>query len=254
MSETKTASQVLIELESKVDNLLSVVKAQNLNIQILSNKLSKLLENNIRPAQTSSLPTVEATGGKPAASTAEIYNPHNLPFFGSQNFVNQATATPTNLGLETNPNGFVRTSRPETFDPASRAPTKQKQASPATVEAVVQVPTTPTASLAKFSPPEKVINKTEITNSKIPVVQRVVDKAGKSIYLADVEVMDDKNIVVAKGRTNSIGKWQASLPKGQYKVVVKKNQNSLKDKIYVNQDISIDGRTAPQELETLIIK
>jgi hypothetical protein len=251
MTEPKKASDILLSLEHKIDTLVSIVRSQDLNLKILSNKLSQLMEINASKSQTTiAKPTVEATGiSSTLPRPTEAYNPHNLPLppvFQSPTFIDQTTPS-TNISLETNPNGFPRTARPETFDAASRFPEKQMQ--PAN-EAVIQIPNT----FSNKTSADKMAAPTEIINTKIPVEQRVVDKNGKSVYLAEIEVMDAKNLVVAKSKTNAVGKWKASLPIGKYSVVVKKHSNSLKDQIHINQEINIDGRSLPQEIETLIVK
>jgi hypothetical protein len=261
MTEPRKATEVLSELESKVDALLGVVRAQNLNINVLSNKLSQLLETlNTLPSKQETLiprPTVEASGyqmasangkGTASVSPSQVYNPHGI------SLPPDLTMPETNLTLETNPKGFTRNSRPETFSPEHRFPERQK---PKVEEAVVQLPpqsaTTPNTSV-KFTPPTNTLPSPELTNSKIPVIQRVVDKNNKAIFLADIEVYNEMNILESKTRTGPSGKWQASLKPGRYHVLVKKSQNSLKDKLEIKQQISVDGRSVPQEIETLIVK
>ena len=260
MTEPRKATEVLSELENKVDALLGIVRAQNLSINVLSNKLSQLLEtlNTFSPKQETFAPrpTVEASGFQMGATNgkassvlpSQIYNPHGI------SLPPDLTMPETNLTLETNPNGFTRNSRPETFSPEHRFPERQR---PKVEEAVIQLPpqsaTTPNTSV-KFKPPTDTLPSPELTNSKIPVIQRVVDKNNKAIFLADVEVYNEMNILESKTRTGPSGKWQASLKPGKYNVLVKKSQNSLKDKLEIKQQIAVDGRSVPQEIETLIVK
>jgi hypothetical protein len=258
MTEPKKATEVLLELESKVDALLGIVRAQNLNINVLSNKLSQLLDtlNTLPSKQEVSIPrpTVEASGypmgtnGKTTINVlpSQIYNPHNLAL------PPDLTMPETNLTLETNPKGFTRNSRPETFSPEHRFPERQKSK---VEEAVVQLPAMPSPNVSvKFKPPTETLPSPELTNSKIPVIQRIVDKNNKAVFLADIEVYNEMNLLESKTRTGASGKWQASLKPGKYQILVKKSQNSLKEKLEIKQEITVDGRSVPQEIETLIVK
>jgi len=42
--EPRKATDIILNLESKVDILLSIVRSQDLNIKILSNKLNSIIE------------------------------------------------------------------------------------------------------------------------------------------------------------------------------------------------------------------
>ena len=94
----------------------------------------------------------------------------------------------------------------------------------------------------------------EVRNG-IPVSQRCVDKNGKSIFLANVEIIDmATSQTIFKTRTNATGKWFASLGIGAYRVTIRKMESVTKEKIEAVQDIQVDGSKSKLELPMLIIK
>ena len=91
--------------------------------------------------------------------------------------------------------------------------------------------------------------------NSIPVVQRILNKDGKSVFLADVEITDlASSQSVYKGRTNGTGKWMASLGVGAYRVVIRKKESAQQARMEAIQDVQVDGSRSPLELQTLIIK
>ena len=89
----------------------------------------------------------------------------------------------------------------------------------------------------------------------IPVMQRCVDKNGKSIFLADVDIISlVDGQPVFKTRTNGTGKWMASLGIGTYRVTISKRASMNKEKLEAVQDIQVDGTQSPLELPMMIIK
>ena len=228
--ETRKASDILLDLESKIDVLLGIVRIQELNIKILSNKINDLINQNGITKLEVKQPSVEA-----------VYN--------NQNKLTEKQipiAAEFNLEVEKSPNGFRRTSRPETFDH------EQNQ------EKVSAKKILPKSEIVV--PKKQNLNQENTTNnidenntSKIQVTQRVVDKTNKSVFLAEVEIINiETGIVISKTRTNGAGKWAASLPLGKYKIVL--NKNMSKEKIEVVQNIIVDGSVSKLELQTLIIK
>jgi predicted phage tail protein len=93
------------------------------------------------------------------------------------------------------------------------------------------------------------------THGIVPVEQRVVDRNGKSVFLADVEIMDvSSGEQVSKSRTNGTGKWMAALPLGNYKVTVRKLESLTREKVEAIQTIKVDGTESPLKLPMVIIK
>ncbi len=230
----RKATDIILDLESKIDILINLVRSQDLNIKVLSNKLNTVIDR-MDSFSSQSIPKIEAVDFKVA---------NNI----ESNTEKIIVSSESTLQVDNNPQGFRRTSRPETFSGdnmyLSRQETNHKVEDPTPVVSVNQNPVTPKKE-------ESVdIN----TKNSIPTVQRIVDKNGKSIFLADVEIFNDKSESIFKTRTNGTGKWMATLPVGSYKVVVKKRESMTKEKLESTQKIVVDGSQSPLELPMIIIK
>ena len=89
----------------------------------------------------------------------------------------------------------------------------------------------------------------------VPVVQRVVDKNGKSVFLADVEIINTENLqTISKIKTNGAGKWIVSMLPGEYRVFIRKREALNKDRLEISQTITVDGSKSPLELQMVILK
>lgn len=274
-SESRKATDVILELESKIDKVLGYLKSLDFNFKILSNRLNDAL-----------LDKAQATA--PKITVEAIQNP--LP--KSPNFAQIPAGDPERnipilsesaLPQENSPQGFRRTSRPETFagNNAHLSQTenikmplqipKQAQQVSRTNNSMIKPPPGRSASdiinfeensaSLKSSPSNDLFTEKQSippsAQGQIPVMQRVVDKNGKSIFLADVEIMDlSNNQVLNKTRTNATGKWMASLNLGKYRVTVKKRESLSKDKLKIEsyQDITVDGSQSKLDLPMMIIK
>ena len=122
------------------------------------------------------------------------------------------------LEMETNPQGVLRTSR-------------QPEAPPTDAPIVSQS-----------------------GERKIPVLQRVTDKDGKDLFMADVRIMNEKKEIVAKVKTNNVGKWQALVTPGKYDVHILKTDTATKTKIEAMQTITVPNNTGTFTLPIAVIK
>lgn len=115
-------------------------------------------------------------------------------------------------------------------------------------------PTTP-IEMAKTPPKLKrqpVNNQSaEKNKSKIPVAQRITNAQGKDVFMADVEIYDDKNDLIEKIKTNTIGKWQAYLQPGNYIIKISKIINpETKERLEKIQEIKIDAEMKSSQLSS----
>ena len=255
--EPRKASDVLLDLESKIDVLLGLIKAQDLTIKVLSNKLNTVMERMDKQGAAPPKIMVEAVNTTPFAHAPAPDPEKAIPV--SADF---------NLPVEEKPNGFRRTSRPETYaGDNSYLPQMPKPAEPRfptqiprpSGQAEVVVPSNINRQVGEKLPsaPPKQAAPTHQVNSgnTIPVSQRVVDGNGKSAFLADVEITDLSTMQqVFKTRTNGTGKWSAPLPIGAYRVNIRKRESLTKEKLEAAQDVQVDGLTSPFELPLMIIK
>lgn len=220
MTEPRKASDVLLALETKIDQLLGMHKTLDHNIKLLSNKVNNIMLSN-----------------------------GNLELKKAPEFTIEAPKTisiikENQLSIEQAPVGFRRTSRPETFEQNNTSKD------------------IPTSNIALAS---KTIDKIDTSKDvapietpnlpKISIHQRIVDKTGKAIYLANVNI---KNLTtgesIYKGRTNNVGKYSALLPLGDYSISITKSEALDKPKIDELQKLIVDGASNPLNLQTLIIK
>jgi hypothetical protein len=267
VSEQRKASEILLELENKLDKLIGLIETQNFNSRILSNKLNELMTLLGNQSISAGKITMEAvnTAPKNLATPLQNFQPtdteRQIPIFA------EAKLPETN-----SPQGFRRTSRPETFSGEEMTLDQPKE--PETMKFPVQIPkggpppgrsaspevTAPMPTVKQALPSQKPTNKPDksvLVQNAIPVHQRILDKNGKSIFLADVEIMDLSNgQPIHKTRTNGTGKWMASLGVGAYRVTIRKQESLSKDKTALEaiQDIQVDGQQSPLELKMLIIK
>jgi hypothetical protein len=257
-TEPRKASEVLLDVEKKLDVALGIIHVQDLNIKILSNKLNSILELLEKQTSTPQKITVEAVNVSRAPLPGVYVEPEKqIPI--SAEFA---------LPIENSPQGFRRTSRPETFsgdnsylpDAANSVSTKfpTQILKPPPGRSATNAPTVGREVNAEVVSPPTVrqLPKTQdIIQNAIPVTQRVVNKEGKSLFLADVEIIDLSSMQpVFKTRTNGTGKWSASLGVGDYRIVINKRESSTGGRLEATQDIHIDGSESKVDLQTIIIK
>jgi hypothetical protein len=256
-NDSRKASDVLIAIEAKIDQLISLVRSHDLNMKIMSNKLNGLISEVNTISLVGSGPKAYATtdGGFSTHLSETLRAPESL-------VVKPEDALP----VTSEPVGFRRTSRPETYIKESQE-SKDSQIinqqlkqnifndlAPEQYAAPASDPEVQFTSYEEPSPNKKRVE-SNTDKKKVPVIQRVVDKTGKSVFLAEVEIVNSENgDVELKTRTNGVGKWQASLNPGKYKVKINKRESLTKEKIEITQNVTIDGLSEKQELPAVIVK
>ena len=240
----RTASDVLLALESKIESLLGIIKNQDTKLSIISNKLNAVMEI-IRNQPKEALK-------EPPKFSIESVDAVSFPSYKSDDEKQVPILSEEKLPLEDNPKGFRRTSRPESYAGDHAKLPKQSKTIKPPQQAEVVVPAAATNKPVQVEAPKQ---QAQLNKNVIPVMQRVVDKNGKSIFLADVEVIDlNTNQSVFKTRTNGTGKWMASLAPSNYKVLIRKVESLTKERVETPQEILIDGSKSPLDLPMLIIK
>jgi hypothetical protein len=274
--EPRKATDVLLEVETKLDTALGLIKSLDLNVKILSNKMGELMKDMEKLKATPPKITVEAVQTPIPNQSAAI--------FGQTSTVDPARAIPvvadSRLEVEGSPQGFRRNSRPESYAgdtylprdgvPPPNSPSvlfNQQQNKPPPGRSSLDMPVTdvkapvqPKPKTATAKPPVSTQpaqkSQTEIAaHGIIPVEQRVVDKNGKSVFLAEVEIVDVQlGEQIFKSKTNGTGKWMAPLPIGRYAVTIKKLESLTRAKVETTQTIDVDGIQSPLKLPMVIIK
>jgi len=274
--EPRKATDVLLEIEAKLDALIKKVDAGDLNIRVVSNKLGEVMKGleKIQSAPQQKI-TVEAVQNPVPNQAAAI--------FGQIPTTDPARAIPvtaeSKLPVDETPQGFRRTSRPESYagdqtylkkegvpvptnpsffvrgsnegpPPGRSAGENLPQTQPPPKKAAQQPAQPPQPAKQMLKQPAEMN-----THDIVPVEQRVVDKNGKSVFLADVEIVDlSSGDQVSKSRTNGTGKWMAALPIGQYRVTIKKLESLTREKVESIQTVTVDGTQSPLKLPMVIIK
>lgn len=247
--EPRKATDILLAVEAKLEQLLHLSRSQDLNIKILSNKLTAL---------TTEFHAAMADDGTTQPANADK---KTSPYSGD-------TAAPQieyKLPVTMEPNGFRRTSRPETFvkepiqvKPGTAPIPQQAQAQPAELLWNPNKPKTPTTKPvppAATTPPVSNAPKPTENVVKTPVIQRVLDSNGKSIFNANVEVINtQQNQIVFSNRTSSTGAWQALLEPGTYKVNVKRQESISKTKINMSMEFSVATSGVLLKLPDMVAK
>jgi hypothetical protein len=275
-NEPRKASEVILKLEEKLDVALGLIRTLDLNIKILSNKLNSVQEALAKKADEAPKFTVEAVNNtRPPTPVFSQFQQN--PVMDPEKQI--PVEAEFRLPMEAEPKGFRRISRPETFAgddaylPANAAQVDKqlnanKPAPPPPGRGPVMVPppgrtaevVVPPAQTKKAAPetpkPAKQAKvPVSVVQNAIPVEQRVVNQHGKSMYLADVEIIDLSTMQpVFKTRTNGMGKWMASLGMGQYRVIIRRMEPTTKERMEVTQDIEVDGTQSPLTLPSIIVK
>lgn len=268
----RKASDILLELVSKVDVLVSSQRAHDLDIKILSNKLNEVMRLLEKQSAAPQKITVEAVNTMPPTPSPF----HQLPVTDPERQV--PISAESGLPLDNSPKGFRRTSRPETFEgdnaylakqppqpskpqqPQPKFPVQMPKPPPGRAPGDMATQPTPTMDVKppqqqQQAPQQPKSKQTAPPQHAIPVMQRIVDKSGKSVFLADVEIVDHQTATtVFKTRTNGTGKWMASLGAGSYQVTVRKGASMSKEKVEAVQEIQVSGNESPLELQTMIIR
>ena len=240
MSE-RTAIDVLLALEKKETENNFLLKSLDLNIKVLSNKITEVISLiKDAPSYEASSPDYVQLHSNQNQLFPAI--PNTTPSPSIQNMkVEEEWKPAIPLTTEEVPVGFRRTSRPETFeDPRITASRKNTP--------------TPSLPVPEMKVPVSIAEEAPMSNgSRMPISQRITDRNGKAMFMADVEIIDAQGHTEAKIRTNGVGKWQASLVPGRYRVNISKFDTATKQRIQVAQDLVVDEKT-PKELQTVIIK
>ena len=200
--DSRKASDILLSIEQKLDQLLLVITANDLTMKVIANKLQNLIDKN---------QNISATTIDNLLPTVSVLSPEKEEIDINSEF---------NIQEEKNPSGIRRTSR------------------------------------SSSDAPESFFNENKIHKnvSKIPITQRVVDKNGKSLFLANVEFFNEKSESIEQVKTNSVGKYQAQLFPGNYKVLIKKIEPLSKTQLECVQTITVDDNISILELPMIIIK
>jgi hypothetical protein len=215
--ESRKASDILLSIEKKLDQIVGLISSNDLTMKIVANKLQVLIDIGHDDEQHHHTSNLNSINKENLLPTVSLLSPSKEEIFIDSEF---------NIEEDKAPSGTRRTSRSSSdiFDFETKENNK------------------------------KVLPETSRSDRKIPIVQRVVDKNGKSLFLAEVEILNENSVQVDKVKTNSVGKYQAQLPPGNYKIIIRKNEPLSNSKLEGIQEIKVDSEAQLLELPIIIIK
>lgn len=230
--EQRKATDVIIALESKIDLLVALIKAQDASMKIMSNKLNAVMslieKEHIKKTNT---PYIEQASAFPKPSSSYI-----------------PITEEVNVKVDSAPAGARRGGRIEASVPDNNL----------FIINDLSAKPNPEIIIPKQEPKieeKKDVKENDRKVNTISVHQRVINEANKSIFLAEVSIFSLKeNNQVYTGKTNANGKWASNLEVGDYKIIVSKRDNISKEKKIFEQKIKVDGHNSVVELPNLVIK
>lgn len=218
MSEDRKATDVLLQIESKVDELLSYIKADNLANKIILERLRIVTESLEKLSLKPSSVSVSDSGKKPNLSVSADF-----------------TKPTTNVGSE-------QQQQKQLSDKISVTTLSLKDK----IKKAMDDAKEDTSSL-EF-PAAKEQSKEKNTDKPISVQQKITDVEGSNLFMANVEIFDLNDVLIKKTKTNQTGKWLAQLPVGTYNVAVTKVGANNKPSINVKYSIEITNENSNLEL------
>jgi len=219
MENNKKASDVILEMNAKINSLLDMVRSLDLNMKIISNKLN-LIQNKTSPyvAETQVIktaPTIISPDVELIKSNQlkEINNSESFSKRGSRNDVStEKFIAPKPIPAEK----IIVSKKEEVF--------KDYNDDPPLVEGAL-----------------------------IPVSQKVYGENGKPIFLAEISIRNTKTNKIVKTKTSGRGVWQMPLEVGKYEIIVGKRLVNSKEKKEIKQIVVIDGTQVPFEADIINI-
>ena len=207
MSDPKKASDVLLELDAKVDTILGMVQLYDTNLKLILNKVNQThaaVTNLIVNSNLSDLQKTEIQQQLAPLQNSNVVDvPKGVPIRLATEFPGQRRLEPRNI------------SEPNT-----------------------QVQFTERAPEPAPAPPP--ISSQDL-GRKIPVTQRIQDLQKRDLFMADVTILSMNKDIVAKVKTNALGKWNAVLSPGKYIVSISKTDPTTKQRFGDTQEIVVNG-------------
>ena len=194
----RKATDILLDIEKKIDLILGYQKTNDLNQKLLLDRLNKVVAG----LEQVRLPVKNPIVNNPSSFVPPITKP--------------LMAKPIQVGVED-------------FDEQGRQQI-EVELQPKTGRRDIRVPTQP--------------------GKKVAVQQKISYPDGRSVILATVEIADMSQNIVKKTRTNSAGKWNATLDPGKYIIHVSKSATTEKPVVEQRYEVEIPISDSPLELES----
>lgn len=213
----RKATDIILELEDKLDQALSMLKNLEFKMSILLNQRQP---------------------SPPQPSPPQASAPQNIAHVDSKSSIGPKQEV------------ALVASKPSVFQSAPDLKSKlQKALLEAKQDSKNPVSSSSDDEVFEFKNADQVSNSKENLSKKIPVQQRIVYPDGKNVYMANVEIYSVDGSLVKKTNTNQVGKWMMLLASGRYKIKVTKSGSGQKPKIDIEYDISVPVTETTFELE-----
>lgn len=221
MSEKRTATQILLNIEGDIKYIKSAYQSLDYKLNLILNALN----------------------GRPAPPTVL---PPGVPHFDTVPPRDTSSQLPvSNIGppAEFTQVGSVAGTQSIMASPVSRS--KPEQDDNGNLE--LQIDPAPKSQRRTANRPTVAMS-TE-TAQRVQVQQKIMYPDGDKVTLATVNIFDESGGLVKSTRTNSFGNWVAALPSGGYRVQVKKAPLKNKIPVEVEYKVVIPSSDTPVELE-----
>lgn len=237
----RKASDVILDLENKLNKVLQKIDNISFTQNIILNKLNQSQKNEITKPQPQ-------LGGV-FAEAADVKSLKAEPTRS-----NTISVSDNNVSVDNFPVGHRRTSRHENYIE------KNVQTNDEGFSNQIQIPHVKGSQVlsnnvgTEVEPPQELDVIKEHSNLElVPVVQRVVDGNGKSVFMADVQILQVPGLErKAKIRTGGTGKWSSTLAPGKYRALIKKRDRITKQDMQTTFDFIVNNEASTLELDTLI--
>ncbi len=192
IKEIRKASDILVSLEKKIDMMNRITAGQDLNNKLMLDRLNRICV------------LLEGMSRLPVLMPPPVETPE-------PEIQEEPAVEP--IIVETDPIGFRRTARPESY------PTPEE-----------------------FASQDKVV----------AVTQKITWNDGKPALLAEVEIWDSNRTLVSKSRTSTGGRWAQPLKPGHYTVTVLKRESGNRKRMEYKGEFTVEPGTK-QELPPAVL-
>jgi hypothetical protein len=228
MSEPKKASEVLLGLDDKIDTIMGMVQLYDTNLKLILAKVNQTytaVSNMVAQTNLSDLQKEQIQQQlKPFQNPEAVEIPKGVPIKLAAEFPGQRRVEARGTA---NPNAQSAAPQGQIAEKASKEPT---------------------------SPPKSVSSQELGAGEmrKIPVTQRV-QADNKDVFMADITIFSMNKEVVAKAKSNALGKYNVVLSPGKYIVSIVKTDNTTKRRFGGTQEITVNGADKICSLSTIFL-
>lgn len=209
MENEKKATDVILEMNSKLDDVLAYVKNMDFKYNLILEKLNNTVK---------SVPIAQVVH---STKTPPILSAPSMEAFDFPNYETKSPPTPkTKLAIALEEASFDQEETDEVEQEKNPEGKKRN---------------------LRFYP--------NAQEKRIPVQQRICYSDGKNVSMANVEISDSNGVLIKETKTSNQGKWTATLPAGNYMVMVSKMPTNIKPKVELKFPIAVSDSDSIVELD-----